>query len=200
MWWARLRKARFGSSRASSAIRWSLVETVSGVSGSVVFPSSSSVSQRPLPSAGSLGSVPPPHRYYWGTPTPRRPSPLLRCLRSVVPRLTPSFALAVAGACLREPGHLVGRLPFRQVLRGDDGVSQVPGRTLARVPHAQTPEESPCLALSASRCCRRTHRRRWLPHQLCLSRFHRVALALAVYASWGGSPHRCTQDSLPAGG
>ena len=35
-------------------------------------------------------------------------------------------------------------------IRGDDGVSQVPGRTLARTPHSQTPEGSRCLALSAS--------------------------------------------------
>ena len=34
----------------------------------------------------------------------------------------------------------------------------------------------------------------------CLSRLNHAARALAVYASWGGSPRRCTQDSLPVGG
>ena len=37
-------------------------------------------------------------------------------------------------------------------------------------------------------------------HDYILSGLNHTALALAVYASWSGSPQRCTQDSLPAVG
>ena len=74
MWWGSVVNAISGAFRASSAIRWSFVETVLGLGVPAIFPSYGSVIRRPLPSTGSLGSVPRLPRYYAGAPTPSRPS------------------------------------------------------------------------------------------------------------------------------
>jgi len=54
--------AACGACLASSAIRCRRVEMGSGLGVPGIFPSSGLMARRPLPSAGSLGSVPPRHR------------------------------------------------------------------------------------------------------------------------------------------
>jgi hypothetical protein len=63
MWWARVVNTIPGDCLASFAIRCSRVEMESELGLSGIFPSNGSVSWRPLPSTGSLGTVPPLHRY-----------------------------------------------------------------------------------------------------------------------------------------
>jgi hypothetical protein len=155
----------------------------------------------PLPSTGSLGSVPPLHRYCWSTPTPHCPSRFASL---------PSFsgtAAASLDSLSREVGHLtpVSLDPLLPVAlpalcHGDTGVSQVPGRTLARLPS---------LSLDPGGIAAPGHSRRldaasaidtaFGSPNVNLSRLDHAAIALAVYASQCGSP-RPTQDSLPAGG
>ena len=52
-----------------------------------MFPSNGPLKRRPLPSAGSLGPVPPPRRYYGTLRPPAAPLASLRCLRSAIPPL-----------------------------------------------------------------------------------------------------------------
>jgi hypothetical protein len=63
MWWASVVNAACGDSLASFAIRCRRVEMGSGLGVPGIFPSSGLMARRPLPSAGSLGSVPPRRRY-----------------------------------------------------------------------------------------------------------------------------------------
>src|SRR6185312_4554667 len=67
-----------GAFCASSAIRCSFVETFAGLGVPCICPSSSSVARLPLPSTGSLGSVPPLRGYYEQL---RRPVSLPAALR-----------------------------------------------------------------------------------------------------------------------
>src|SRR5262249_14533070 len=94
----------------------------------------------PLPSTGSLGSVPPLPRYYWSTPTPHCPSRF-----ASLPSLSRTAAASL-DSLPREVGHLTPvsldlLLPVAlpALCRGDNGVSQVPGRTLARLPSLLRP-------------------------------------------------------------
>ena len=63
-----------GLCRASSAIRCCFVDTSTGFDAPAMFPSNGVMTRRPLPSAGSLGMVPPASSVLWDAPTPRRPS------------------------------------------------------------------------------------------------------------------------------
>ena len=122
----------------------------------------------------------------------------------------PSFsgtAAASLDSLSREVGHLTpvsldpllpAALPA--LCHGDTGGSQVPGRTLARLPS---------LSLDPGGIVAPGHSRRldaasaidtaFGSPNVNLSRLDHAAIALAVYASQCGSP-RPTQDSLPAGG
>src|SRR5438105_18096 len=74
-----------GASLASLAIRSSFVEMFREPGVSFIFPSNGSVSRHPLPSTGSLGSVPPLLGYYEMLGRPK-PVPLrFVSLRSAVP-------------------------------------------------------------------------------------------------------------------
>jgi hypothetical protein len=128
MWWARLRKARSGASRASFAIRWSRVETLSEFGASVVFPSSSSCPRRSpflhgVPRVGSPAS--PVLLERCDSPPPFLPH-FVAFARQYRSR-RPSFALTVAGACGREPGSLFAGDPSGKFTAETNGVSQVPG-------------------------------------------------------------------------
>ena len=93
-----------------------------------MFPSNGSLKRRPLPSAGSIGPVPPPHRYYEALRPPAIHLAALRCLRLAIPPWRP--------VCSQRPG----RRPWapgswysgsRAGNVGRDGrVSQVPGQPL----------------------------------------------------------------------
>src|SRR5436190_16275907 len=86
MRWARDVKAISGFSRASSAIRCCNVDTYTGFWAPDMFPSNGPLKRRPLPSAGSLGRVPPLHRYYEALRTPAVPLAALRCLSLTIAR------------------------------------------------------------------------------------------------------------------
>lgn len=84
-----------------------------------------------------------------------RPSRLASPLgRSAVPPQHLSFRSHVGQVPASVGRGLVRRLAGRLVVGGDYGISQVPGRTLARAPRSSTPEESPRQAVAARRCCR----------------------------------------------
>ena len=87
MRWARDVKAISGFSRASSAIRCCSVDTYTGFWAPDMFPSNGPLKRRPLPSAGSLGPVPPLRRYYGALRTPAARLAALRCLRLAIPPL-----------------------------------------------------------------------------------------------------------------
>ena len=90
MWWARLRRTACGSSCASSAIRCSLVETVSRFGVPAIFPSNGSVTRRPpslhgVPRDGSPAS----HGTTEVLRLPAARPAALRFLRLAVPRMRP---------------------------------------------------------------------------------------------------------------
>ena len=128
-----------GSSLASSAIRWSFVETVLESSASPSsFPPTVPSPGAPLPSTGSLGSVPRLHRYYEGAPTPCRPSRRAsssfarryrRCARRSLPQ--------VAERCARGPGLLVTPAALRSGSSRDGNDRDLPGSWAD--PHVRTP-------------------------------------------------------------
>jgi hypothetical protein len=99
---------------------------------------------------GSLGTVPPLRRYLQGAPTSRRQSRLARCLAlSGSAQTGVAFDLPWSTACLAPhgPGPCSSPVgPAGYVVSGDDGISQVPGRTLASAPRPPSPEGPPCLA------------------------------------------------------
>ena len=156
----------------------------------MVFPSSGSVSPAPPPSTGSLGSVPPLHRYYQALRLPIAPPAWLRCLRSAVPRSTP-VVRSHAGRRL----HIASLDPCSPVARpalfprrpwGLPGSGQSPVRAC----RALRPRTSPmrqAIQRSGAASARLEHAGLL---NAVLSRLHHTALTLAVYASQGGLPHR----------
>jgi len=81
------------------------------------------------------------------------------------------------------PGPLGSRRPSRRSSHGDHGASQVPGRTLARLPILLGPRgDLGARPISALRCCLRCLDCVRLS-RAGLSRLNRSAIALAVYAS-----------------
>ena len=124
----------------------SLVETVSELGVSVIFPSSGSVARRPLPSTGSLGSVPPLPRYYEALRLPAVRPAALRFLRLAVPRSPrvrsrrPARARPGVGHPVPRPGFAVERqglpgswgTPRDSALLSDPGGTAAPGHCGAR--------------------------------------------------------------------
>src|SRR5215212_630724 len=104
MWWASVVNAACGDRLAISAIRSCFVEIGSGLVVPGIFPSSGLMARRPLPSAGSLGTVPPRRRYYEALRLPVARPAALRCLRLAVPRSHPRFVPEAAGCAGHGPG------------------------------------------------------------------------------------------------
>ena len=144
----------------------------------------------PLPSTGSLGSVPPLHRYYRGAPTPHRPSRLtsLPSLRStVVASLLRSHRWPVA--CAREPGPFIAGGPpgtYPTETMGSPRFLDEPFRVCRALRPRRDLRARPSRRLHAASALADVR----LPHELCLSRLHHAARTLAVYASQDRSPHR----------
>ena len=74
-----------------------------------MFPSSGLMTRRPLPSTGSLGSVPLLHRYYEALRLPAAHPAALRCLRLAVPRFAPVVSLPRPPECAAAGLELVTR-------------------------------------------------------------------------------------------
>src|SRR5437867_2584673 len=99
---------------------------VSGPGVPGIVPSNGFMARRPLPSAGSLGTVPPRRRYYEALRIPFVLPAALRCLRLAVPWLHPDFAPETAECVGRGPG--VGNpVSPAGICHGGEGASQVPG-------------------------------------------------------------------------
>jgi hypothetical protein len=90
--------------RPAIAIRRRHVEMGSRLGVPGIYPSGGLVARHPLPSAGSLGSVPPRRRYYEVLRLPSTRPAALRCLRLAVSRSHPRFDPTAAGCAGRGPG------------------------------------------------------------------------------------------------
>jgi len=100
--------------------------------------------------------------------------------RAWILRLGPGLPAAVAGQRCRGLPRFLG-VPRVRAPLFDSGSVSAPGHFGASLlPSAITTASATATAL--------------------ISELHHAAHTLAVYASWDGSPHRCTQDSLPGGG
>jgi hypothetical protein len=152
---------------------------------SILFPSIGSVTRHPLPSTGSLESVPPLHRYneVLGLLALRPAS--LRCLRSAVP-LVRSCSLSRHRARRHEPG-LVHRAPSR-TSSGNDEASQVPGGPSCTCPALRPRRSARAQPLRRAQCCLPPVERRRLPQLALISGLNHTACTLAVYASQPESP------------
>ena len=118
----------YGSSRheLASAIRCCSVNTSTNSDASAVFPSNGAMTWRPLLSTGSLRTMVPPLRRYYGTlrlPAVRLDS--LRILHEPIPPLRPWFAPLGRGRPTGGQGVVGSGLPIRNY-DGNDGASQVP--------------------------------------------------------------------------
>jgi hypothetical protein len=181
--------AACGISRASFAIRSSFVDTVVELDVSAIFPSNVPVSRCSLPSAGSLGSVPPLLRYYEALRFPAALPTLLRFLRSAVP--PPRLGLRSRSRKtlrLRAGGLLTG-LPHTGFIDGGDRTSQVPGE-----PHYER-----ALLFDSGGTSALGHYHALMlpsafstasaPARTVISELNHTARSLAVYASQDGLPH-----------
>src|SRR5580692_3655084 len=91
-----------------------------------MFLSNGFMTRRLLPSAGSLGMVPRPQRYYETLRLPPAPFAALRCLRLAIPSLRPMFIPTAQDVRLRFNLELV--MPVSSgSFDGDGRGSQVPG-------------------------------------------------------------------------
>jgi hypothetical protein len=96
-----------------SAIRCCFVDTSTGSDAPAMFPSNGVMTRRPLLSAGSLGVVPPPHRYYGTLRLPTVPLASLRCLRSAIQPVASWFAPKRPRRAIVGSGELMTRFPSR---------------------------------------------------------------------------------------
>jgi hypothetical protein len=200
MWWARVVNTIPGDCLASSAIRCSFVETESELDVSGIFPSNGSVSRRLLPSAGSLGSVPPLHQYYEALRLLSvRPGTLRSPSRPGTRRRLLGFAPrgGTAGKRPLGPVPLCGgpTRVFNGRRRG------LPGSwgTLDSVPRSQTPARGDRLGRSAGGSCGLPGLRDRRPslHPRFRGSITRPAASLSTLRRRGHPAP--TQDSLPAG-
>src|SRR5712664_2030118 len=187
MCWASVVNAIPGACLASFAIRSSFVQTVVEPDVSSIFPSSGSVSRHPLPSTGSLGSVPPLRRYYGNARTPGHPSRLASfpsfgatTVRPLLSPLPPAWGATLQGRGLSRgsPSRSVG---------GNGWASQVPGGPLRACPALRPRRDRHAKPLRRVDVAFRNFGPRRLP-PLSISGLNHTACALAVYASQPGSP------------
>src|SRR5882724_8147046 len=187
MCWASVVNAISGACLASFAIRSSFVQTVVEPDVSSIFPSSGSVSRHPLPSTGSLGSVPPLRRYYGNARTPGHPSRLASfpslgatTVRPLLSPLPPAWGATLQGRGLSRgsPSRSVG---------GNGWASQVPGGPSRACPALRPRRDRHAKPLRRVDVAFRNFGTRRLP-PLSISGLNHTACALAVYASQPGSP------------
>ena len=152
-----------------------------------MLPSNGLVTRRPLPSAGSLGMVPRPRRYYEALRLPSARLAALRCLRSAIPPLR-LVCSRRPGAGPRAPGSWCSGSRAGDVSGGGRG-SQVPGDPSCASALFFDPG-----GIGRARPWRRADavpaNDKSEDSRDDLSRLNRTAWALAVYASQGGLPLR----------
>src|SRR5436190_14644233 len=154
MWWASVVNAILGALFAKSAIRLSLVETLSGPDVPGIFPSSGSIPPvSPFLRGVLLERVPPPRRSY---ETLRHLAALpaaLRFLRLAVPPEHPGFAPWSEG-CVAPGLGLGQRFPVRFSSVETSRTPKVPGRApLCTCPARRPRRASASCLLRTLRCC-----------------------------------------------
>jgi hypothetical protein len=144
----------------------------------------------PLPSTGSLGSVPPFPRYYKALRRPAAPPASLRFLRFAVPSL--HLGLRSRGRKAPRPRAWGYSPDSPQPVSSTETTG--PPRFLEdltmNVPCSPTPAGPLRSATAALWCCLPPNGRRRLPRQILISGLNHTARSLAVYASQGGLLHR----------
>ena len=152
-----------------------------------ISPSGGLVARHPLPSTGSLGSVPPRRRYYEVLRIPSTRPAALRFLRLAVSRSHPLFA-PVAAECNRpwawswSPGAPAGELPRRwKGLPGSWG-------TPVSVPCSSTPAGSRAPGHCGAATRPSVEWTTSAPAMMSISGLNGTARSLAVYASQPGLP------------
>ena len=145
------------------------------------------MSRHPLPSTGSLGSVPPLRRYYGNARTPGHPSRLASfpslgatTVRPLLSPLPPAWGATLQGRGLSRgsPSRSVG---------GNGWASQVPGGPSRACPALRPRRDRHAKPLRRVDVAFRNFGTRRLP-PLSISGLNHTACALAVYASQPGSP------------
>ena len=103
-----------------------------------MFPSNGSLNRRPLPSAGSIGPVPPPRRYYEALRLPAARFAALRFLRLAIPPVRPVCSQR-PGRTTVGSGELVFRVPSRKLSVETAGSLRFPSHPRVPTPCSQTP-------------------------------------------------------------
>jgi hypothetical protein len=128
---------------------------------------------------------------------------LLRTLRCASRANTTPCACVRSVQARRRPGArgLAGWPPLHASTcrSGAAGRPKFLGSPRVPLPCSSTPAGPNAPAITVRRRGPRYENDEGYP-RVVISGLHSTALALAVYASWCGSRHRCTQDSLPAAG
>ena len=94
--------------------------------------------RRPLPSAGSIGPVPPLHRYYEALRLPAARFAALRCLRLAIPPVRPVCSQR-PGRTTVGSGELLFRVPSRKLSVETAGSLRFPSDPRVPTPCSQTP-------------------------------------------------------------
>src|ERR1700694_4841820 len=187
--WASVVNAACGISRASFAIRPSVVDTVVEPDVSAIFPSNVPAFRCLLPSTGSLGLVPPLLRYYQAL---RLPAALPRRFVAFAPRYRRcalGFALRAQGAALTGQGLFTG-LPTTGSFDGNDRTSQVPGGPLYERALLSDPGGTSALGHYRASMLPSAQRTASAPTTMLISGLNHTARPFAVYASQSGLLHR----------
>ena len=154
-----------------------------------MFPSNGSLKRRPLPSAGSIGPVPPPRRYYEALRLPAARFAALRCLHLAIPPVRPVCSQR-PGRTTVGSGELLFRVPSRKLSVETAGSLRFPSDPRVPTPCSQTPA-GPIHAGYSGVSARPPLRVTTVaPAISAISGLNRTALGLAVYASQGGLPLR----------
>jgi hypothetical protein len=103
-----------------------------------MLPPNGSSNRRPLPSAGSIGPVPPRHRYYEALRPPAIRLAALRCLCLVIPPLRPICSQR-PGRTTVGSGELLFRFPSRKMSVEMAGSPRFLGNPCVPMPCSRTP-------------------------------------------------------------
>ena len=152
-----------------------------------MFPSNGSLKRRPLPSAGSIGPVPPPRRYYEALRLPAARFAALRCLRLAIPPVRPVCSQRPGRATVGS-GELLFRVPSRKLSVETAGSLRFPSDPRVPTPCSQTPAGPIHAGYSGVSARPPLQVTTVAPATSAISGLNRTALGLAVYASQGGLP------------
>jgi hypothetical protein len=130
---------------------------------------------------------------------PAVPPALLRCLRAAVPACSACFAPSRTHCGALGPGDGLRLPPLRVRCWKRQGLPRFLEDPYVHAPFLDPGGTVlPCLLWRAGVAFPKFDAVG--SRDVQLSRLDSAACTFAVYASWDGSPRRCTQDSLPGGG